>query len=375
LTRVYQGQPQVVDYLDYTNLPPDYSYGSLPDGQSFDRQEFASATPGAPNKSTRFASIGYYVPGSVYGQTFDALPNPGATSVNAANPVTIAGVTYSLGNPFDFAASVQASGDGGLGLENLSGWYGLGLTGSKFGATDGDETTGGVLSFGLPGNSNRALGLLATSSTAGTAFGARFINLTGRTLRYLTVQATGELWRQSNLPKTLQAYYFIDPSGQAPFSTTLTGVLPGLDVSFPLDTAATGGVAADGTATANQRPVRLDNQVILDWPAGAVLWLAWEMADQTGKAQGLAIDNLLFSASDQPIENAESFSVQVSGSNLLLTWPSISGQTYQVEYKDDLNAPTWTPLGSPMVGTGGALDLTNKLPSASQRFFRLQIMP
>ncbi|MGH7969450.1 MAG: lamin tail domain-containing protein, partial [Limisphaerales bacterium] len=55
LSRVYQSQPQVLDYLDYTNLPPDYSYGSLPDGQSFDRQEFALATPGAPNGSAHLA--------------------------------------------------------------------------------------------------------------------------------------------------------------------------------------------------------------------------------------------------------------------------------------------------------------------------------
>ena len=32
---------------------------------------------------------------------------------------------------------------------------------------------------------------------------------------------------------------------------------------------------------------------------GEALWLIWEMADATGKAQGLAIDNLTFSATAQ----------------------------------------------------------------------------
>ena len=64
----------------------------------------------------------------------------------------------------------------------LAGWYGSGVASSKFGATPGDQTTGGQISFGLPSSPNRALGLLATSSTKGTAFGARFINGSTTTL-------------------------------------------------------------------------------------------------------------------------------------------------------------------------------------------------
>src|SRR6202034_3451385 len=49
LSRIYNGQPQVLDYVNYTSLPPDWSYGSLPDGQSFVREQFYSPTPGASN--------------------------------------------------------------------------------------------------------------------------------------------------------------------------------------------------------------------------------------------------------------------------------------------------------------------------------------
>ena len=62
----------------------------------------------------------------------------------------------------------------------LAGWFGLAdptaSVGTRFGATDGDQTTGGQISFGLPNSTNRALGLLATSTTGFTAFGARFLN-------------------------------------------------------------------------------------------------------------------------------------------------------------------------------------------------------
>ena len=43
------GQSRVLDYLNYTNLGPNHSYGSFPDGQSFLRQEFFYATPGSSN--------------------------------------------------------------------------------------------------------------------------------------------------------------------------------------------------------------------------------------------------------------------------------------------------------------------------------------
>ena len=215
LSRLYNGQPQVLDYVDYVKINLNDSYGSFPDGQSFIRQEFFQATPGASNNGTATppsSFIAYTALGSVYTQNFDSLPDPGATSVNSSNTVTINGITYSLANPYDFAYPVIASGSsGGLGLSALAGWYGSSVSESRFGATDGDQTAGGQISFGPTNSFNRALGLLATSSTSGTAFGARFINGTTATLTRMNVQFTGAVWRQSNVAKTLQFYYFIDP--------------------------------------------------------------------------------------------------------------------------------------------------------------------
>jgi hypothetical protein len=376
LTRLAtNGQPQVLDYVDYQNLNLNDSYGSFPDGQSFYRQEFFQATPGASNNGTATpppSFIAYTQIGATYTQDFNALPNPGATSVNADNPVTNNGVIYSLANPYDFAFPVIASGSsGGLGIAALAGWYGSSVASSKFGATDGDQTTGGQLSFGLPSSANRALGLLATSSTKGTAFGARFLNASATTLTRINVQFTGEVWRQSDKPKTLQFYYFVDPTGTNTFSTNVTALIPALNVNLPTMPSATGGVAVDGTAPLNQTNLVVLNQTITNWPPGAALWLVWQMTDSAGKAQGLAIDNLSFAAS---VPVPVPLTIQTAGTNLWLTWPGVAGQTYQLEYKDDLADPNWTPLGSPLTGTGSTLTTTNDFGPADQRFFRLRLV-
>jgi hypothetical protein len=368
------GQSQVLDYVDYQNISPNNSYGSYPDGQSFSRQEFFHPTPGAANNGTSLppsSFVDYAALGSVYTQNFDALPDPGAASVNTANPVTINNITYSLANPYDFAFPAQATGAGGLGISALAGWYGRDDLLARFGATDGDQTTGGEISFGPAGSSNRALGLLATSSTGGTAFGVKFLNGTPTTLTRINVQFTGEVWRQSNLPKTLQCYYFIDATGTNGFPTVPTQYLPALNVSFPTVGGDVGGAAVDGTSPSNQTNLSVWNQSIVNWPPGAAFWLVWQLTDSTGKAQGLGIDNLSFSAS---IPLPQPLTLQTSGTNFILNWPAPAGQMYQLEYKDDLSDPTWTPLGGSVTGNGGTLILTNSLTASPQRFLRLRLV-
>jgi len=376
LTRLAtNGQLQVLDYVNYQNINLNNSYGSFPDGQSFYRQEFFSATPGTSNNGTATpppSFIAYTHVGSPYTQNFDALPNPGATSVNADNPVTNNDVIYSLANPYDFAFPVIASGgSGGLGISALAGWYGSGVASSKFGITEGDQTTGGQISFGLPNSSNRALGLLATSSTKGTAFGVRFLNGTTTTLTRLNLQFTGEVWRQSNLPKTLQFYYFVDLTGTNGFATNRTAYIPALNVSIPTVAADVNGVAVDGTMTFNQTNLSVWNQAITNWPPDAALWLVWQMTDTTGKAQGLGIDNLTFSAS---IPLPVPLNVQASGTNIFINWTGVAGQIYQLESKTNLTDTTWAPIGNPMTGSGETLTLTNSVSAAVQGFFRLRLV-
>jgi regulation of enolase protein 1 (concanavalin A-like superfamily) len=376
LTRLAAGsQQQVLDYVDYQNIAANDSYGSYPDGQSFSRQEFFQATPGSANNGSALpppSFIDYGTVGSVYQETFDSLPDPGPTSVDSSNTVTIAGVVYSLANPYDFAYPVIATGSsGGLGLADLAGWYGTSTLLSRFGATDGDQTTGGQISFGLPNSSNRALGQLATSSTGATAFGVRFINGTTTTLTRMNLQFTGELWRQSSVSKYLQFYYTVDPTGTNTFPKAATAALPVLNISFPTVAADAGGVAVDGTAAVNQTNLSVLDQTITNWPPGAALWLVWEMPNSAAKAQGIAIDNLSFAATvPQPVL----LNGQVSTAGIVLNWSGVAGQIYQLQCKTNLTDPSWTPIGSPVTGTGTPLTMTNTSGASSQLFFRLQLV-
>jgi hypothetical protein len=218
--------------------------------------------------------------------------------------------------------------------------------------------------------------LLATTSTGYTAFGARIINGTTETLNFMSLQFTGELWRQSDLAKTIEFYYSIDPSGTNGLSVGSTAALTGLNVAFPTEPTDAGGVAVDGTAAINQTNLAVVNQVIGNWSPGAALWLVWEMANAADKSQGLAIDNLDFSASVWPGGmSAPSLAALASGTNLVLSCSTLVGLNYQVQYKATLAAGPWSSVGVAVPGTGGIQSFTNGIDLSAQGYYRLIIMP
>jgi len=324
----------------------------------------ASVTVTDTNAPQSYTYIPYIQPGSVYTQGFDSLPNPGAVTVNAANPVAIDGQTYTPSDPFAFGGPIAS---GGLGLPALSGWYGWGGAAAQFGASEGDQSTGGDISFG-PTNStsgNRALGLLATSSTGPTAFGVSFQNQSGAPLNSINVQFTGELWRQQTVGKTISFGYYIDPTGTNAFSTNVTAWLPALNVSFSTGASS----AVDGTVPANQELLSVANQPIGNWAPGAALWLVWQMTDPAGKAQGLAIDNLSFSASSAS-SSPPVLSAQLTANGLVVSWPAAySG--FILQQSSDLSQPGgWSAVSLPVTSSGGINSVTIPLAGAVQ-FFRL----
>jgi hypothetical protein len=259
----------------------------------------------------------------VYNQNFDSMPDPGFTSVNSINnPLdqgTINGVAYSLANPFDFNYPVIANSYvGGLGLSKMQGWYGAADTFtnvttpdgiSRFGAQDGDQSTGGVIDFGPDDvnhgvvGTNRALGLITTSTTGSTAFALKLVNTSGNPLDYVNLSFIGEFWRQNSGYRTMSFGYTMDATATN-FVLTAESIsnctlVPDLAFSFPTNITLN---VMDGTQSSNQVNLGVTDLALSSaWQPGAALWLVWSMDYYgSGGGNGYAIDNLSFSASTVP---------------------------------------------------------------------------
>jgi hypothetical protein len=235
----------------------------------------------------------------IYTQNFDTLPNPGATSVNTAQVVVINGVTYTLpsGNGAEYALDDTTIGSGGnsIGGTAMAGWYGADALTDRFGATFGDQTTGGLLDFGLAGSGNRALGLIATSTTGSSYLGVAIKNDTGVPISAVNIGFLGELWKQGTFAKTFLYSYTVDNSASLNLIAAATS--PTAVTLGSLTAGPTAVEAVDGTNPANQTPVTLNN-ITLSTPlqAGGILWFTAQIADPTGSGQGFGIDNFTFSA-------------------------------------------------------------------------------
>ena len=59
------------------------------------------------------------------------------------------------------------------------------------------------------------------------------------------------------------------------------------------------------------------------------------------------------------------------GGVVTVSWSAIPSRAYQVEYKDDLDDPTWKPLGNELSASGDTASATDFVPSASHRFYRI----
>jgi hypothetical protein len=345
----------------------------------------------------------------VYVQTFDSLPDPGSNSVNSINnPMdvgSINGVSYSLADPFDFAFPVINNNFvGGLGLSNtMPGWYGAadllfpGVDGiTRFGAQDGDQTTGGVIDFGendgetgpTSKGTNRALGLLSTGTTGSTTFALKLINSSTNTNNYISLNFIGELWHNGTGQRTMSFGYTVDNTANS-FSLSAQSISnstydPNLAFSFPTALQVT---TVDGTLPANQLGLG-DTNVTLStpWLPGGALWLIWSIDFYgSGGGNGYAIDNLNFYASPKPVAqpvaplavDSVSYTVPGSGpgSGLTLTFTNVPGVFSTVEFATNLTPPiNWQPIGQPTeVPNGGysTYQFTDSSATNKTRFYKI----
>jgi hypothetical protein len=78
-----------------------------------------------------------------------------------------------------------------------------------------------------------------------------------------------------------------------------------------------------------------------------------------------------------PIPSASFQTANVSAAGFSLSWSAGEGLAYQVQYKTNLSQPIWSNLGTPIIGNGGRLLIsdTNGTGTSSERFYRLVVSP
>jgi hypothetical protein len=57
-----------------------------------------------------------------------------------------------------------------------------------------------------------------------------------------------------------------------------------------------------------------------------------------------------------------------------LTLPAITGKTYRVEYKNNLNDSAWSPLGGNRLATSATLNVDDNIGTQPQRFYRALVV-
>jgi hypothetical protein len=57
-----------------------------------------------------------------------------------------------------------------------------------------------------------------------------------------------------------------------------------------------------------------------------------------------------------------------------ISFVTVPGKTYRVEYKDALDEPNWQPLDADFIATGDSFTINDNLGGSSQRFYRVLVL-
>jgi hypothetical protein len=218
----------------------------------------------------------------------------------AAASVSYTGTPYfenfnSLGpaqsGAFSSTIGVQAS------IPGLPSWQGAkiagtGSTNMNWNLSDGGANAGALYNYGVAGDTDRALGSLASGANT-PAFGVEIVNNSGSTLTEFTISFEGKQFRSSTTTQNVLAFAW---------GLSTQGILSSNFLSSALMTADTSGdivgqapVATNGIISP---PASLGIVTVtitgISVAVGESIFLRWQDRDDPGNDAGLAIDNFTF---------------------------------------------------------------------------------
>jgi MYXO-CTERM domain-containing protein len=204
----------------------------------------------------------------------------------------------SASSPFSSTIGVQANVPGlaWVGTKNA----GTGTTAMPYTTDTGAGNSGGIYNYGIAaGNTDRALGALASGSNAAT-FGVAVTNNSGAAITAFTLNFNSEQYRDSTSSQNFLTFGYA--------TSALAGVTDSNFLTFAGFTAnaaadVIGNNATTGTQVALNPPsLRTYSVTIsgLNVPVGSKIYLRWSDFNDVGNDAGLAIDDFRFSAVPTP---------------------------------------------------------------------------
>lgn len=141
----------------------------------------------------------------------------------------------------------------------------------------------------------------------------------------------------------------------------------------PLTVSYSGFVSGDDTNSLSGNPA-VNTTVSADSPPGSYP-ITVAQGTLTGSGYAFNFVNGTLVIVSPPIQIA---SVQVINGVATITWNSVAGQTYRVQYKNGLADPNWTDLPPDVTATGPTASKTDVVGTLPQRIYRVtlaQILP
>jgi hypothetical protein len=362
----------------------------------------ASAAAGAINLNIVVTAItngdtGFFDPGAGFSNRISAVVNGGGVTVNS--------VTYN--NPTNISINVNvapgaAAGSRTITVTNPDGQSATSLAGIltiTSGATNNPpvltaipnqtinegstlvftnsatDTNGDSLTFSLDPGAPAGAGVNPTTGV----FSWTPTEAQGPATNSITVRVTDN--GSPPLSATNTFSVVVNEVNQAPVLTAISNrtVYAGMTLTIT-------NSASDVDIPANTLTYSLDPGA----PAGAAVdpltgVFTWQppgaLANTTTNITVRVTDNGL-----PPLHDTKSFAVTVASAPVIqdislsnnvvtITWTAIAGQTYRLEYNSELNGNSWTNLPPDVTATGPTASNSDSILSATQRFYRVFVVP
>jgi hypothetical protein len=216
-------------------------------------------------------------------------------------PSAHAQILFSAGSPYtQNFDSLGTVGSPWTDNSTLPSWYASktlgGTTVTTNRADNGSMNSGSLYNYGLTGDSNRALGSIASGTPGNIAFGVRFQNDTALAITNITISYKGEQWRNGgNINTQTLAFTYVVSTTPVTTSDAVGNLYPWTPftaLDFLTPTVGATAAALDGTAATNSHQftsVFLTNVVVFP---GSELFLRWLDVNDSGNDHGVAVDNL-----------------------------------------------------------------------------------